>query len=195
MNTETSSKFKLGDRITDLPKFTPFRSLYPVYVNETELIAFLGLNQGWGKRWQLYTLKKTTEGVRHTFQDMSPAAAHGVVSKDSALKHLEWLMETHPHRFKTRTQVLQSDKEVAHATLVQEQEYLTRLVETELEASQRVIVMLRVNTEGWEAEDLEVFQALIQQLEGDMRSAAGAVLKQQEKVEGLTKVYAEKYKD
>lgn len=49
-----SHHLAVGDRV-DLPQWSSFRTLYPIF-ECTELLAFVGVETGWGKPWRVYKL-------------------------------------------------------------------------------------------------------------------------------------------
>lgn len=49
-----SHHLAVGDRV-DLPQWSSFRTLYPIF-ECMELLAFVGVETGWGKPWRVYKL-------------------------------------------------------------------------------------------------------------------------------------------
>lgn len=105
----TSTCITIGARI-ELPRFSGWRTLYPVYDYET-LIGFLGMVSGYGKPWKLYSVALNRLGSRIEFKGCVVGDPVSLVAgKERAL---EYICEgSNRSKFKTRDELVAAQMKV-----------------------------------------------------------------------------------
>lgn len=113
------TNLRVGERVP-LPKFSSYRTLYPIYENDV-LLAFLGMETGWGKAWRVWRIQKSDHPSATKLGGFAPVSGdhlyiHASGFKAAAERAVERLADPKErHRFKTATELQELTKKMREA--------------------------------------------------------------------------------
>ncbi len=96
--TVQASDFRLGARLDPIEVgfARSWKSIYPIFRGEDDLIAYVGIPNGWGRSWTLMPIKAAYEGAEfRPDEGYASITVHGKNAKNNAIERLvEMFTET-----------------------------------------------------------------------------------------------------